>query len=1135
MLHLHRAERADGLVAMLAELLADPLEDPLAAELVAVPTRGVERWLTQQLSRHLGASPGRHDGVCANVECPFPGTIIGAALAVAGGVDPRTDPWSPARSVWPLLEVVAESLDEGWLEPLRTHLAHSGPDGEVRRFASVRHIADLYDRYSVHRPQMLRAWLDGQRDHPADQWQPELWRRLRRRIGTPSPAERLTDAVARLADQPDLLDLPPRLSLFGLTRLPASYLDVLDVVAAQRDVHLFLLHPSPVLWERVAAVATGPTRGRARADDPSTAVTENPLLASWGRDAREMQLVIGGGGGRRIDHHRPIEGGVDDLLHRLQDDIRADRRPPGLPAPGRADDRVPLGPDDRSLQVHACHGRSRQVEVVRDAVLHLLAEDPTLEPRDVIVMCPDIETYAPLVQATFASDDPDEPAPRALPDLRVRLADRSLRQTNPVLGVVAELLELSTSRLTASEVLDLAGREPVRRRFGLDDDELARIEEWVVGAGVRWGLDAEHRAPFKLGQLDANTWHAGLDRALLGVTMAEVGPRLFEGIVPLDDMDSGDIDLVGRLAELVDRLGEAVAAFGTTQPVDAWARAISAVADAFTAPAEADTWQRVQLQRLLDDLVAESTTDGRVSPVELGPADVRSLIGDRLRGRPTRANFRTGNLTICTLVPMRSVPHRVVCLLGLDDGVFPRPVERDGDDLIAANPEVGDNDPRAEDRQLLLDALLSATDRVVITYTARDERSNLPRPPAVPLGELLDVIDRTVVAADGRRARDHLTIRHPLHPFDVRNFTPGALVPSGPWSFDQVNLEGARALTRPARPAGPWLDGPLPPLEVGPIELERLEGFVRHPVRAFLRYRLGISLGQRSRDVDDTLPIELDGLRRWAVAERMLAARLAGAPAADVAAVERARGHLPPGRLADPILAGITPAVDDLVAAARFEGEPGSRDVNVALGDGRSVVGTVAGLRGRQLHSVTYSTLGPRQRLVAWVRLLALTAAWPDTAWQAVTIGRGRRVRGRDAVVVATVGPLGDDADERRARALGHLGPLLELFGRGMAEPLPLYTATSAAWVGATGPPGGAELAVKAWTSAYERPREDAEPEHRLVLGDPVPFEEMVARAGDLRPDELADGRAAPGAGRFDHYARRLWDGLLAGERLEER
>ncbi len=1119
---------------MLAELVVEPLEDALTAEVVAVPTRGVERWLTQQLSQHLGTSPGRRDGVCANIDFPFPGAVVGAALALGGGIDPRSDPWAPERSVWPLLEVVDESLGEPWLAALAAHLHNSAPEGEIRRFAGVRHIADLYDRYSVHRPEMLRSWLNGADDHPSAGWQPELWRRLRSRIGAPSPAERLIDACRRLEDEPALLELPTRLSLFGLTRLPASYLDVLDAIAVGRDVHLFLLHPSPSLWAKVAAALSGPTRGLSRAFDPTSDETRNPLLASWGRDAREMQLVLRGNGGRAAtDHHLAIDDGAGDLLHRLQADVRLDRRPPGLPTPGGAEARAPLEAGDRSVQVHACHGRARQVEVIRDTVLHLLEEDPTLEPRDVIVMCPDIDTFAPLIQATFGSFDPEDDAANTSQDLRVRLADRSLRQTNAVLGVVAELLDLASSRITATEVLDLASREPVRRRFHFDDDDLTRIEEWVVRTGVRWGLDAEHRTPFKLEQLDANTWHAGLDRALLGVSMADERQRLFGGALPLDDMDSGAIELAGRMAELLARLGSTVSALTGTRSIEGWVSAVADAADAFTATSEQDAWQRVQLQRLLDELVEEASAAGVVSTVELGGPDLRALLADRLRGRPTRANFRTGHLTICTLVPMRSVPHRVVCVLGLDDGVFPRHVERDGDDLIAANPNVGDNDARTEDRQLLLDALLAATDRLVITYTARDDRTNLVRPPAVPLGELLDVIDRTVVPPDAGRPRDHLVTRHPLQPFDVRNFTPGALIAGRPWSFDEVNLDGARASTGQRLPPGPWLPGPLS--DVGPqtVELERLEAFLRHPVRSFLRNRLGFSMTDRSRDLDDAVPIDLDSLERWEVAERILAARLAGASLEACLAAERARGPLPPGELAGPLLEGIIPAIEQLVAVGQSDIEPSSLDVNVSLSDEDTLIGTVAHLRGDVLHTVTYSSVSPAHRLIAWARLLALSAAWPERPFQAMTIGRARRGAKGATITAAVIPALGADAASRQEAGVDSLRTLLDLYRRGLREPLPIYNRTSAAWAEATR--GGQDpraAAGKCWTSDYDFAKEDGDPEHVLVLGSALDFEAVIALAGVPHDDETGGRWPSAEHTRFGLYARRLWDDLLDHEQL---
>jgi len=1216
-LRVHRAERADGLVAALGALLAVPQGDPFAPELIAVPTRGMERWLTQRLSAYLGAGAGGGDGICANVDFPFPRRLVGDAVAVASGIAPDSDPWLPERLLWPLLATVEACLDEPWLRPLAAHLGHGAeppdPTRRTRRLGAVQHLAELFDRYGLHRPELVVAWAAGRDvaadDHwraetnggaaaraeagepsggaaaaaatgersggtpPDGDWQAELWRRLRARIGVPSPAERLAGACARLRADADAIALPPRLALFGLTRLPAGHLEVLRALAARHDVHLFLLHPSPALWARLA---TAPPVRR-RADDASAALAANPLLASWGRDARESQLVLGAG--VESEHH-DVAFADGTLLARIQADVRANRPPPGAPLPGAAEARAPLAAGDRSLQIHACHGRARQVEVARDAILHLLADDPTLEPRDVIVMCPDIETFAPLIEATFGAGalDGEPPAADAPVDLRVRLADRALRQTNPLLGVVAELLELAEQRLTASQVLDLADREPLRRRFRFDDDDLTRLREWVAEAGIRWGLDAEQRAPFGLADLPSGTWRAGLDRLLLGVTMSEDGQPRFAGVLPFDDVESGAIDLAGRFAELVARLAEAVDRLAVEQPIAAWAAALADAADALTATGPREGWQRGELQRLLDDVVGEAAGD----TTPLAPAELRALLAGRLRGRPTRASFRTGHLTICTLVPMRSVPHRVVCLLGLDDGVFPRRAPRDGDDLLLDDPHVGERDPRGEDRQLLLDALLAASERLIVTYAGNDERTNVERPPAVPVGELLDVVEAT---ASGD-ARERVLIRHPLQPFDPRNFTPGALVPARAWSFDAVTLRGARALRGPRAAPAPFLSGPLAPLPASFVELDDLVRFVEHPVRAFLRQRLRIDLrGQEEDELEDALRVELAPLQRWAIGQRLLEARLAGVDGRAAVLAEIARGSLPPGTLGQPVIAELYPIVDAIVAAARAvegaarggaaaPGEPPRAgdaaaravegatrggaatpggtprragdaaarggtsahgdaapelwaaatravDVRLALPDGRALTGTVAGLSGELLLATTFARVSPRHRLAAWVRLLALTAARPDACVGAATIGRG----GGESVAVARIAP------PAPAAALAQLAALVDLYDRGMREPVPLYGATSAAWAAAAGAGEDPVAAARvAWTSAYRHRGEDDEREHALVLGGPRPFAELLAE-----PPRRDEAWAGAEPTRLGAYARRLWDGLLAHETVTAR
>jgi exodeoxyribonuclease V gamma subunit len=1165
MLHVHRATRADRLADALAQMFAQPPADPFAPDVVAVPTRGMERWLTQHMSQILGAQPGERDGVCANVLFPSPHRLVLDAVATASGIEPEQDPWLPERSVWPLLDVVQECLDEPWLSGLATYLGADveppDPAKRTRRLSVVRHVAGLYDRYALHRPAMLEAWADGRdadelgHQLPATAaWQAELWRRLRARIGRPGPAERRERAQQRLREDPALLELPERLSLFGLTRLPAGHLQVLSALAHGRDVHLFLLHPSPELWRAVAHRAE-PQRVAIRSEDPTAQLAANRLLASWGRDAREMQLVLEGapasGGHSDHDHDHDHEPNADPppngLLTRIQADIRADRPAPGAPLPGETDHRSILDGADHSLQVHSCHGRVRQVEVMRDAILHALARDPTLEPRDVIVMCPDIETFAPLVQAAFGAgerlpdDEGDDEAIAAAPagpteprtiDLRVRLADRSLRQTNPVLSVISQLLELVGRRLTASEVLDLADRGPVRRRFGLDDDDLTRLQDWIAQAGIRWGLDAEHRAPFSLQSVDSGTWRRGLDRLLLGVTMTEDDQRLFEGVLPLDDVDSRAIDLVGRLAELVARLGDALDSFRQRQSLRDWSDAIARTADALTATSARDRWQRAELQRVLDDLVEEA---GETAGAELAPEELRAYVGHRLQGRPTRANFRTGHLTVCTLAPMRSVPHRIVCLLGLDDGAFPRKAPRDGDDLMLEEPRMGERDPRSEDRQLLLDALLAATERVIVTYTGNDERTNTQRPPAVPVGELLDCVDATVRAPDGgsiRTAREQVLVRHPLQPFDPDNFTAGALTGERPWSFDAISLEGARALTGPRAQPQPFLSRALAAPGAQVIELSDLVRFVDHPVRSFLRRRLGISLRAGADEIEDGLTVELDQLGRWGVGQRLLDARLRGVDRRAAGLAEIARGTLPPGVLGKPVIDEIDPIVnaivDEALAIVGADAAAEPVDVRIALPGGRLLNGTVAGVHGDVLLTTTYSRVSAKHRLAAWVRLLVLTAARPQRAFSAATVGRAS---GDDDVRVAIIPALGEDPGERAAVAAEHLGALVDLYDRGMREPLPLFAKTSAAY--ATAANAGQDpvpAAEREWKTEWRFDKEDRELEHQLVHGGVIALEDLLAQ-----PPRTDETWAADEDSRLGRCARRLWDELLSREQVSAR
>ncbi|GAB97492.1 exodeoxyribonuclease V gamma chain, partial [Kineosphaera limosa NBRC 100340] len=527
--------------------------------------------------------------------------------------------------------------------------------------------------------------------------------------------------------------------------------------------------------------------------------------------------------------------------------------------------------------------------------------------------------------------------------------------------------------------------------------------------------------------------------------------------------------------------------------------------------------------------------------------DIGSMLAGHLEGRATRANFRTGTMTVCTMIPMRSIPHRVVCLVGLDDGVFPRTTTAEGDDALARRPVTGERDPRAQDRQLLLDAVMAARQTLVITYTGADEHTGAPRPPAVPLGELIDAARATACG----EPIDRLVTRHPLQPYDPRNLggvAPGlpTLLPDGrPFSHDPVALAGGRALTRPRPSAGPAGEGsaasarqdsallaaPLPLVREPDVDLLALQRFLVNPVGAFLRDRLGIVLPEEPSERVDGIPLELDGLGRWQLGDRLLTGLLAGHDSQALAEQEKWRGELPPHRLGDTLLAaelaraqGLadyvrrTLRLPEATTPVRFS----ARDVDLALPSGRRLVGTVEGVVPNvptaSSLAITYSSLSAKHRLGGWLRALALAATGEPMTSSHVIAHRSRWAGGASTktptrLYFSTV---------EQAEALALLDQLADLRDRGLREPLPLAPKTAYAWAREFAQRDARSADDKArgeWeTDAFRGfPGEQDTPAHTFAFGEQAPFSAIVG----VPADDERWHRGAPH--RLGQYALRLW------------
>jgi exodeoxyribonuclease V gamma subunit len=1005
MLEVYHSNRLEVLVEALAEVTAAPLSDPFRPERIVVQNPGMARWINQQLAERTGIS--------ARLDYPPPAAFFWDVLKAWLPAAPDQELLDKDALFWRILRLLPERLGDPAFAPLQRYLA--GDPTDLRLYQLTRRIAGLFDQYLVLRPEMVLGWEEGRDEH----WQARLWRGLCADGDHPHRAglfAALEGAMAERSPLPGVL--PERVSVFGLTALAPVYVRLLGELSGFVPVHVFYLNPSREYWSDLVD-ERGQARRRARPQraglpDPTGLLdVGNPLLASLGHAGQVFLDQLLELGGTDHDLFEPPQG--ETLLHQLQRDILelADAR---SQSPPRS-----FPENDISIQIHSVHSALREVQVLRDRLLHLFEHLQDLEPRDVAVMAPDIDVYAPYVDAVFAAAAADQRIPWAI-------ADRRMGAEQPVLEALKQLLALPRSRFEASEVLSLLEVLAIRRRFGLDDEGVERIRTWVRESGVRWGEDAAMGAGLGLPEERANTWAFGLDRLFLGYAMPpDLDADPYGEVLPYVDVEGGEVAYLGVLQSFLELLGDSRKRLTAPHTVSEWRSALNGLLAAFLAP---DEEEEPVLQTVRNRLDALADLAGRTGFERRLSLDVmRALLEGVLEDTREAHRFLTGRVTFCNMVPMRGIPFRVICLIGMNGEDFPRSRHPPSFDLMAQAPRRGDRSRRRDDRYLFLEALLSARDVLYLSYVGNDVRDNSIKISSVVVSELLDYIGRAYAPAGGQMVEERLLVRHPLQPFSRGYFDS-----SDRRLFSYSRLWSDAARTEPGEAIPVFSEGKLGPPDdsLRLLDVEELIRFLRNPAQYFLTQRLGLRLSDEEEVPANLEPFDAEGLERYQLRQSVLRQRLIGRDEPAILARLRGEGVLPHGAPGELLLEEQLEVADPFVQRlALHEDEPlEPLEVDLDLG-GFRLQGRLGNLRRSGLLDSRLGTLRCKDRLAIWVRHLVLNTLAPD----------GVEPESRFIAEDFTLTLHGVED----APAL--LLDLLEIRWQGLREPLAFFPETALAWL----------------------------------------------------------------------------------------
>ncbi|MDR9830199.1 exodeoxyribonuclease V subunit gamma [Vibrio sp. FNV 38] len=927
MFTVYHSNQIDVLKTLLVELIKrDPLENPLKAEQILVQSPGMSQWLKMALADELG--------IAANIDFPLPATFIWKMFTDVLPDVPERSFFNKEAMVWKLMTLLPLQLDKPEFAPLKQYL--SDDEQQIKRYQLAEKVADIFDGYLVYRPEWIASWEAGEPVAELEgehEWQPLLWQALydytieldQSPYHRANLYEHFIDCLQTY--QGNFEQLPKRLFIFGISSLPPRYLDALKALGEHIDVHLMFTNPCQYYWGEVrdkryiAKLAanhrkhlvfnqhqsqlegeTPQLKGSIEQnllDELHVDAVGNSLLASMGKLGRDNLYLLSQLESNEIEAFVDIER--DSLLHQLQADI--------LNLEEHQDDTIldsslhkqSVQLHDKSLSVHVCHSAMREVEVLHDQLLGMFERNSDLKPRDIIVMVADINAYSPAIQAVFGNASADRYIPFSI-------SDRTADKESPILNAFSQLLALPESRCTASELLELLETPAIMRHFGLDYPEFQQAKRWVEASGIRWGLSPQTAAEFDLPEGDQNTWQFGIERMLLGYAMA--GDRqLFESpqgsVAPYNEVQGLSAELAGKLAHYIDCVSLYRHKLSQSQPIVEWQLHLGGLLDAFFAPDLEEEVALHSIRHTFAQLALQLSDAGYGEALE--PIIIRQYLDSKLSGSRVSQRFLAGQVNFCTLMPMRSIPFKTVCLLGMNDGAYPRNVAPEGFDLMNSRVRQGDRSRRDDDRYLFLEALLSAQDTLYISYIGRSIQDNSERVSSVLVSELLEYCQQNYcldgqqdldVDCSGNQLLEQLIHHYPMVPFSRQAFELGSYARE--W-LPVANREQDNLPTQGAMVSNYWLDVSFP-YELDLVELQR---FWRLPVQYFFTRRLKVMFDELDNPLLDDEPFALDGLQSFQMKSELLSLLLSAEPSQASEVVtqfvgnKRAEGALPVGAFGD--------------------------------------------------------------------------------------------------------------------------------------------------------------------------------------------------------------------------------------------